>query len=229
RETISDQQRAGALQCVQSPITFINCPSRRPSEPIPFGWSGFSSGYQAQNAANAFSAGRTDYAGNGGDSGLDHGSGPGSLSAGLARGSEDNSAAFTGVTFDRSMIRLAQITDGTSNTYFAGEKYLNPEHYLTGGDAADNETWCTGWNNDNFRIAGDCDPNRGCTANQYIPPLPDTPGFQSSVRFGSAHPATFHVVHCDGSTRGISYDIDPETHRRLANREDSETIDASAF
>jgi hypothetical protein len=37
------------------------------------------------------------------------------------------------------------------------------------------------------------------------------------------------MVFCDGSIHDISYAIDPETHRRLANRADHLTIDASKY
>ena len=58
---------------------------------------------------------------------------------------------LTGVSFQRSEVKIKHLTDGTSHTYIIGEKYINPNHYETGPDGADNETWCTGFNNDNFR------------------------------------------------------------------------------
>jgi prepilin-type N-terminal cleavage/methylation domain-containing protein/prepilin-type processing-associated H-X9-DG protein len=212
--TISQQQRQGALLCVQSPITIINCPSRRSSVPFPTSW--FAGNYAPVNAASASSAGRSDYGGNGGDVGLDHGAGPTSLQLGLTA-AENASAPFTGVVFDRSEVKLGQITDGTSKTYLAGEKYINPEHYETGGDPADNETWCTGWNNDNYRVTYALNPAR------YLPPLQDTVGLGANdfaMTFGSAHPSGFHAVFCDGHVDQIEYGIEPELHKRMSNRND---------
>ena len=40
-------------------------------------------------------------------------------------------------------------------------------------------------------------------------------------RWGSAHPQNWNVAFCDGSVQSMSFDIDLETHRRLANRADS--------
>ncbi len=37
-----------------------------------------------------------------------------------------------GINYQRSKIRLADITDGVSNTYMIGEKYLDPEDYYSG-------------------------------------------------------------------------------------------------
>ena len=54
----------------------------------------------------------------------------------------------TGIVYCGSLIKMADITDGASNTYLAGEKYLNPDAYSTGTDAGDNETCYTGDNQD---------------------------------------------------------------------------------
>jgi len=204
RTQISQQQREGARLCVESPISIINCPSRRESRPYPTSW--FGGNYVANNAAGADVAGRTDYAGNGGDLSLAHGAGPASIEAGLAI-TESFGDRFSGVVFERSEISLKRISDGTSKTYFAGEKYLDPEHYTTGGDPADNETWCTGWNNDNYRIA-------------LAVPMRDRAGFRDTERFGSAHSNGFQAVFCDGSATMIPYDVDHAVHRANANRSD---------
>ncbi|MFO0912762.1 MAG: DUF1559 domain-containing protein [Pirellulales bacterium] len=212
--TMSKPQLDGAALCVRSPITIINCPTRRESQAYPTSWFGLN--YVAQNASGCREAGRTDYAGNGGDFGLEHGSGPGNLKSGLA-GQGFVNKKFTGVLYERSKVEVGQIKDGTSKTYLAGEKYLNPQHYTTGGDPADNETWCTGWNNDNYRIAG----LDGRPTTSGMPPLRDRVGVGNAERFGSAHDLGFNAVFCDGHVTSIEYGVDPEVHRRMANRGDN--------
>jgi prepilin-type N-terminal cleavage/methylation domain-containing protein/prepilin-type processing-associated H-X9-DG protein len=114
---------------------------------------------------------------------------------------------LSGVIFQRSEVGVQQITDGTSHTYLVGEKYLNPNNYETGADGADNETWCTGFNNDNYRCA-------------FESPLQDRPGISYSNRFGSAHPGGWYVAWCDGHVELINYDIELMVHRANANRTD---------
>jgi prepilin-type N-terminal cleavage/methylation domain-containing protein len=215
---ISQRQRDGALRCIQSPITIINCPSRRQSVSFAMQWFE-PAGYTPFNGATAHSAGRSDYGGNGGDAGLAHGGGPSSIQAGLAAADSAN-PPFTGVVYEFSEVQLGQIADGTSNTYLAGEKYINAAHYETGGDPADNETWCTGWNNDNYRVA------KGVGTTEYWPPLQDIAGIGYADRYGSAHPAGFHAVFCDGHVDQIEYGVEPELHRRRANRNDGLSINS---
>ena len=214
--SMSKKQLDGAALCVASPISVINCPSRRAAEPFEFSW--FNNRFTAKNASPATVAGRTCYAGNGGDGGLQHNAGPNSLDQGMSptHNFGINNRVFTGVTYHRSEVTIGQIKDGTSKTYLAGEKYLNPNHYLTGGDAADNETWCTGWNNDNFRVAW---------AGGFKPPKKDTPGVSDGNSFGGPHVTGFMVVFCDGSVQLIDYEIEPEMHARMANRKDGLVVD----
>ena len=205
---MSDKQLEGARLCVESPISIINCPSRRESRAYPTSW--FSGRYDPFNSAVADVAGRTDYGGNGGDAGLAHGAGPGSLEAGLA--ATPNNKNFTGTVYLRSEVTLGQVVDGTSKTYLAGEKYIDSDHYTTGGDPADNETWCTGWNNDNYRVAGE--------GRQIFQPLRDRPGLRRTNYYGSAHQTGFFAVFCDGHVENIGYDVQGIIHRSNANRRD---------
>jgi prepilin-type processing-associated H-X9-DG protein len=175
-------------------------------------------------------AGRGDYAFNCGDANANEaGGGPGSgttvltdvpnpatvrwcLSAvgkvigdaGCHNGTND---AATGISFQRSEIAISHVVDGTSKTYLIGEKYLNPVNYETGQDPGDNETWCTGYNNDNFRTTFDL-------------PLQDTNGFQSTRRFGGIHPGVFLMAFCDGHVESSSFEIDVTVHRAYGNRRD---------
>lgn len=124
---------------------------------------------------------------------------------------------YNGVMFRLSEVPLADIRDGTSNTYLAGEKFANPDCYETSDDPADNSSLYQGHDWDVIRWGA-----RSC------PPTQDTPGYAAgSACFGSAHAGVFQMAFCDGSVRGIQYDIDLTLHERLSHRKDLQVIDTS--
>ena len=86
----------------------------------------------------------------------------------------------------------------------------------------DNQSLYAGYEWDNHRVAWN--PDHVGDPEDYQP-IPDRIGYDGGFpvrHFGSAHPAAFYMVFCDGSVRGINYDVDPFTHRNLANRFDGE-------
>jgi len=125
---------------------------------------------------------------------------------------------------------MIDITDGASNTFLLGEKYVNPDDYLTGQDGGDDWTFMSGCQDDICRGCGVASDGAA-----YFPrtPMQDTPGFGAanggSLWFGSAHNGSLNMSLCDGSVRGISYTIDPETFRRLCNRMDDQPIDPKSL
>ncbi|MBU4273263.1 MAG: DUF1559 domain-containing protein [Planctomycetes bacterium] len=126
----------------------------------------------------------------------------------------------TGAIFLHSQVRLPDITDGTSNTYLLGERFINSDHYFDGLSPADNQVLDCGACFDTLRWTNN-DP--------YFKPTPDTSGLGQWFAFGSAHANGFHMALCDGSVQMINYSIDPETHRCLGNRKDGVTIDGKKF
>lgn len=201
-----------------NPLGITTCPTRRDSRAYPKPWDGtYIARNASRNSAKNNVAGRSDYAINCGDtSNNEFGSGPASLAAADSYNWR-STRLLTGISFQRSSIRLSNIPDGSSKTYLIGEKYLTPRHYSTGLTSADNETWCTGYNNDLFR-------------NAFYEPMQDTDqGDGSSKRFGSAHPAVWLMGFCDGSIHVINFDLDLETHRKLANRKDGLLMDEIDF
>jgi prepilin-type processing-associated H-X9-DG protein len=104
----------------------------------------------------------------------------------------------------------------------AGEKYLPPDKYEadgsdTEGDPGDNHSMYQGFDWDINRWTNwDADSQAG------RPPLQDRFGQEAFGSFGSAHPGGLNMVFCDGSVQTISYDIDPEIHRRQGNRLDGD-------
>ena len=230
-------QRVAAAKVVESPLTILNCPSRRPNRTYPLSaHEGGALGFF--NANMPLVAGRSDYAINSGhvynewhNSAL--GQGPKSYAdaevwtANRTWGSEqprflqlpDGQETMTGVSFERSKVSIRQVPDGLSNTYLVGERYIPQAEYETGLYFGDNETWCTGFNNDNYRSTGRIVGLKFVAA----PPLYD--GLTNAVAethgsFGSAHPDNWNASFCDGSVRSMAYDIDWRVHRDLGNRSD---------
>jgi prepilin-type N-terminal cleavage/methylation domain-containing protein len=192
----------GDMQLAGTPLKLFNCPSRRTGGPYPgytscFNFGGFTPSAYA----------RADYAACAGDQSTDEiYPGPPSLAAG-----DDPSypwpdtSFYTGVIFQRSGIRLTDVLNGTSNTFLAGEKYLNPDNYRTGNDPGDNENLYVGFDNDLSRTT------------DYAP-MKDEVGYQDTFIFGSAHTAGVQMLHCDGSAELISFTVDPTVFKRAGNR-----------
>ena len=228
---------------IETPLPVLHCPTRR----IAKARISRNGCINCNEPESGFFDAKTDYAGNGGDNCLVDSTvnnvtvvinGVSTLLPGqpLSFAQGDSVATYwqyiplnTGVCLPHSQLEMAQIRDGASNTYLLGEKYLDPDNYETSNsDSGDNENAYTGMNWDTVRTAGQQSNTVAILANyELTPPKPDTPGFYDDWRFGSAHPATFSMMLCDGSVRAISYSIDPELHRRLCNRADLLQVDLS--
>jgi prepilin-type N-terminal cleavage/methylation domain-containing protein len=210
-----DRKRRLSAQMVATPLAFMNCPSRRPAITYPM--------YpQHWNTIYINVASRTDYAACAGDADWSEPYPPQFPEpTSFAEGESPDFAwgpldrLYNGVSYERSEITVAEVSDGTSNTYMVGEKYLNPDHYVTGQDPCDDWSMYSGHQDDNYRVT-----------HHNWPPLRDTPGVTNRCSFGSNHPGTWQVVLCDGSVRGISFSIDKEVHRRLGNRKDGLPVSA---
>lgn len=162
-------------------------------------------------------AARTDYAANAGDQtrcDLVPFIGPPSLAAGDSTSfAWPNVDDHTGIIYLRSETRRGDLVNGSAHTYLIGEKSVDPQHYETGGDTGDDWSIVTGYQNDICRTAA-------------YPPRSDHVA-PSTHDFGSAHANVFHAVFCDGSSRPISYSMEFNVHRMLANRADDLPINES--
>jgi prepilin-type N-terminal cleavage/methylation domain-containing protein/prepilin-type processing-associated H-X9-DG protein len=250
---------AAHLQRMSTPLPLLICPTRRKAVLYPWTAGG---AYTVVNAAAPIQmVARTDYVGNGGDQFADCGwgagipfwqnasapnwsAGPASLAEGGSTGASPSQLAnarksfdqvakvVNGVIFCGSLIKLADVTDGASNTYLLGEKSLNPDQYATGTNGADNESAYMGDNVDIVRVVAlnaSIPPNKPLNQIAYYAPYPDAPGADNYMAFGSAHLSGFNMAFCDGSVHVISYSIAPEAHRRLGNRKDGLRVDAKGF
>ena len=211
-DEVTAAQMSGAGVLLRTPLSLVNCPTRRSASLFP----------GAQTIVNADSGSgfvRSDYAGNSG-AGLGEGPGPSSLVSARSYGWSDTSS-YGGVIYLRSEVRAVQVRDGLSKTYLLGEKYLNPVHYLTGGDFSDNENAYSGNDNDNLRSCWFDSSNPVMN----LVPMRDAFGVGESRRFGSAHVNSAYFVFCDGSVRAVDFDVDAVAHYRLGHRQDGCVVD----
>lgn len=223
REAMPRTQREGARNVVIYPLNVINCPSRRLAIPYPLTANqGGSAGLR--NAITPNVAARSDYAANAG-TGYNqwpdgaYGAGPTSYAnAKTFQWGSDVFPANDGISFEKSKVQLRQVTDGTSKVYLIGERYIPSAQYESGGWIGDNETWCTGFNNDNYRSTGYFNGSN----TEPLGPLSDATedNDRGDRRFGSAHSGVWQVAYCDGSVHSVSYDVDVELHLWSGHRSD---------
>jgi prepilin-type processing-associated H-X9-DG protein len=136
-----------------------------------------------------------------------------------------NYVVQNGITYQRSEVKMAQITDGASHTALADEKFLNPDRYFDGVSQGDDQNTFNGHDWDVNRYTAMGATSSGVPVIPVAPgrqrlPLQDRPGFESVSTFGSAHAAGFQMAFCDGSVRFVTYDVDEETWRLFGGRDD---------
>jgi prepilin-type N-terminal cleavage/methylation domain-containing protein/prepilin-type processing-associated H-X9-DG protein len=217
-----------ALVMIQTPLSVWNCPTRRQAAAFPVRsdreWM-----HNASIPSN-LSIGwfRADYKCNGGTVVIGWGAGPSSLAAGLAGSEVWPPSTFTtsdGINYQRSKIKLCDISDGVSNTYMVGEKYIDPDLYYIGRGYADDEPALGADDLDLHGWAGKL-PSPGDPNPYSCPPHQDQAGWDDCYCFGSAHPNSFNMALCDGSVQSVNYSIDPLVHKYLSSRNDGVPVDA---
>lgn len=221
----SREQQLEILRANATPIPIFNCPSRRLPRTLPMILTGFAvpnvgfSPLLPQECRDGnwdfCRVFRGDFAANSGNLNPGTESGPNALTEadGWAwqywgpSGLDQN-----GVTHIRSRVRDAQISDGLSNVFCLGEKYVPVAEYKNGYYQNDNQSIFVGHDGDINRYTADVDGRiRRITSDTELP---------TSQQFGSAHPTAFNMSRCDGSVVEISYAMDPQVFKSLGGRDD---------
>jgi prepilin-type N-terminal cleavage/methylation domain-containing protein/prepilin-type processing-associated H-X9-DG protein len=226
RSQVTTAQRDQSVALQQSVIPVFNCPSRRQTRPRPYA---LSTAWDPKNGKRSTEIAHCDYAANSGDGekGMkfwdeDSNQYVNKIAWLIFNPPYENLASHqwppfngqTGINYLGAEMKVNHILDGMSKTYMVGEKYINAASYDTdgtelGSDPGDNINMYSGY---------DWDINRWtCTKCE---PSQDRFGEEAFASFGSAHPGGLNMVYCDGSVRVVSYDVEPDVHRRLGNRLD---------
>jgi hypothetical protein len=206
-------KRAAITQGLKTPLPIHHCPTRRATRNYAIDSSNQFYVRAPYGASNLTEGARTDYAANGGEGIVNFNIGPTSITS-AASYNFPSDAACTGIIYTRSEFRFRHITDGTSQTYMVGEKYVNPAHYEDGLSLGDNQGPFQ-VDRDSVRFAALA---TGSTAG--LPPAQDTMGAELTYNFGSAHSKTFYMAMCDGSVQSIAYTVDNRVFVARANRKD---------
>ena len=114
-------------------------------------------------------------------------------------------------------LKLANLFDGTSNTFLVGEKHIAPDAFAV--PPADGPIY-SGLEFSAIARAGG--PGVPIVRNRFQPSA-------VTFQFGSWHPQICNFAMADGSVQAISNMIDTITLGRLCHRADSEIIDYDGF
>jgi prepilin-type N-terminal cleavage/methylation domain-containing protein len=216
------QKKVALMKLSETPISVMNCPTRRRSIPYPYYYADV-----YRNMTRPAVAVRGDYGAcmSGRVVPIDGFNEPLTLEEGKTTFNWDNAlqaknkikVPFDGVVMYHTPVELRRISDGLSKTYLLGEKALVIPRYEDGRAP---------WDDQSYYIGFDQDTN----LSSYQLPIADSPlDIDVHFRFGSAHPGILHMVFCDGSVHPMSYDIELEVQRSLGSRNGGEAVDDSKF
>jgi len=118
----------------------------------------------------------------------------------------------TGAVQQFDPVRIAEITDGTSNTLLIGEKRIN-RALLGTKQPDDNQGYTCGFNYDTIR------KTTRPPAPDYFAPVGDGGGL-----FGSSHTGVVMFVFADGSVHPIPYSISPNVFKYLGQKNDGHPV-----
>lgn len=183
-----------------SVVPLYSCPSLRPPTTFPYTQGGAPAGTMRVMG---------DYAANGGTYGdlSDLTSAKNSLDGPVVP-SQSRSGKST---------KISSIKDGTANTLLIAERWLSGPAALAGPTCNNDQGWVNGWDNDTICYAkGD-----GGSGGALIGPKQVSMKTDSGCGnyFGSIH-ASLQAVYCDGSVRGISFNVDPVMWGRMCSVND---------
>jgi prepilin-type N-terminal cleavage/methylation domain-containing protein len=121
------------------------------------------------------------------------------------------------VAFGYTGRRIADVTDGLSNTLLVGDKRLNLKH-LGQFQSDDNEGYTDGWDHDTERYTTRL-------------PLADYSAVSGdgNQRFGSSHIGAFQAVFGDGSVHRVNYSINLTAFKHLGSINDGQVINPGDF
>lgn len=215
----SEPDKTKLAEVLQMPLAIYYCPSRRTPKIYPGGNISLSNAdTSVLKAGNTFHTARCDYAVNYGGKTEDPATArfyPGSYGEVDKSGYTWPTQTADGVIFSCSEVTMAEIYDGTTNTYLIGEKYMNPAFYETSSESDDNGGY----------VGADKDHARTVYKSGSCTPFQDRLNYGGSdLRFGSCHAGAFGMAMCDGSVQRISYSIDQQTHYNLGVRDDGNVV-----
>jgi prepilin-type N-terminal cleavage/methylation domain-containing protein/prepilin-type processing-associated H-X9-DG protein len=129
------------------------------------------------------------------------------LCAGTGNVNSANATDWKGVFNTNSRVRLADILDGTSNTFAVGEKFVDPK------DVAKTDGPAYRWGFHGVR-------NTVSPMNAW----PLTPWGNLDTTFGSKHPDGANFLLADGSARFIPQSLSLILYQNLSNRADGQVV-----
>ncbi len=192
-------------------IKVLNCPTRRPAQAFNIRTTPTNDTMSFPGYTLSLTKGtRSDYALNGGADVL-----PTDTTANPKVGLPGiwEAVSLSSVAKAKTM-RVKDVTDGLSKTYYAAEKAIPVDAYENGQFWGDIGSIYT------------C-PLGDCVRFAEEPPGHDPPTYTnqnsnqtcaSCHNFGSAHPNTWNCVFCDGSVHSMTFTLSFATHRALASR-----------